>query len=177
MAGNVQYRESSQEGSGSVGEKLSLISALNLVLQQHAARNGVRFGKNRYFFASNNTDIRLSLGLFARQGFFLSVRPTYKQLMVNINVCMTAFYEPGNLADAMLAFERESRGGMPGQFVDGLQVITRHLRYPKKYTLWKIASSTARKQTLFYEEEKKEITIEQFFKKSNFSLLSLTCYP
>ena len=31
-------------------DTLPIISALNLVLQQHAGRTGVRVGKNRYFF-------------------------------------------------------------------------------------------------------------------------------
>ncbi|THH32716.1 hypothetical protein EUX98_g1439 [Antrodiella citrinella] len=165
MEGNVQYRDSSLDNPNTTGDKLSLISALNLVLQQHAARTGIRFGKNRYFFPSTNRDIPLSLGLFARQGFFLSVRPTFKQLMVNINVCMTAFYEPGNLAQAMLAFQRQSKGGMPNSFVERLQVITHHLPYPKKYTARKVTNATARQQMMRFDEENRSVSIEYFFKK------------
>ena len=61
-----------------------LVSALNLVLQQHASRTGVRVGKNRYFFPSSDQKIKLGPRVEAWQGFFASVRPTYKQLMVNV---------------------------------------------------------------------------------------------
>jgi eukaryotic translation initiation factor 2C len=65
-------------------DTLPLVSALNLVLQQNASRNGVRVGKNRYFFPSSAQKISLGIRVEAWQGFFASVRPTYKQLMVNV---------------------------------------------------------------------------------------------
>jgi eukaryotic translation initiation factor 2C len=65
-------------------DPLPLISALNLVLQQHPSRTGVRVGKNRYFFPSSAEKINLGPGVEAWKGFFTSVRPTFKQLMVNV---------------------------------------------------------------------------------------------
>jgi hypothetical protein len=65
-------------------DTLPLISALNLVLQQNASRTGVRVGKNRYFFPSSAQKIPLGPRVEAWQGFFASVRPTYKELMVNV---------------------------------------------------------------------------------------------
>lgn len=65
-------------------DTLPLISGLNLVLQQHASRTGVRVGKNRYFFPSSDQKISLGPGVEAWQGFYASVRPTFKQLMVNV---------------------------------------------------------------------------------------------
>ena len=65
-------------------DTLPLISALNLVLQQNASRTGIRVGKNRYFFPSSAQKIRLGPRVEAWQGFFASVRPTYKELMVNV---------------------------------------------------------------------------------------------
>jgi hypothetical protein len=76
--------------NGEVGSRdyntLPIISALNLVLQQHPTRTGVRVGKNRYFFPTSSESFPLSQGLVAFQGFYTSVRPTYKQLMVNVFV-------------------------------------------------------------------------------------------
>ena len=62
---------------------LPIISALNLVLQQHASRNGIRVGNSRYFYSTEGID---SLGsrIDGWKGFFLSVRPTLKQLMLNV---------------------------------------------------------------------------------------------
>ncbi|KAF8229226.1 hypothetical protein L208DRAFT_1402452 [Tricholoma matsutake] len=88
-------------------DALPLISALNLVLQQNASRTGVRVGKTRYFFPSSARKISLGPRVEAWQGFFASVRPTYKQLMANVNVCMTAFVEPCNLPDALRGFPEE----------------------------------------------------------------------
>lgn len=53
-----------------------LISALNLVLQQHASRTGVRVGKNRYFFRSSSESIELGAGVEAWKGFFVSCSRT-----------------------------------------------------------------------------------------------------
>ena len=66
-------------------DPLPLISALNIVLQQHATRTGVRVGKNRFFFSSAER-IVLGPGLQAVQGFYASVRPAHQQLMVNVYV-------------------------------------------------------------------------------------------
>ncbi|THG98015.1 hypothetical protein EW026_g4090 [Hermanssonia centrifuga] len=144
-------------------DTLPLISALNLVLQKHASQTGVRVGKNRYFFPSTER-YPLALGLEACRGFFLSVRPTYKQLMVNVNVCMTAFYLPGNLAQAMLAF-RDASGGMPNQFSDRLKVVTSHLGYPRKQTLKRVMTATARKTQFKCEEMGGMVSVERFFKE------------
>lgn len=65
-------------------DPLPLISALNLVLQQHASRVGVRVGKSRYFFPTSSRKFSLGPGVEAMQGFYTSVRPSYKQLMVNV---------------------------------------------------------------------------------------------
>lgn len=75
MEGQVQYRDY---------DPLPLISALNLVLQQYTSRNGVRVGKNKYFFPTSSEGFSLSPGIRAFQGFYTSVRPTFKQLMVNV---------------------------------------------------------------------------------------------
>jgi hypothetical protein len=67
-------------------DPLPLISALNIVLQQHATRKGVRVGKNRFFFPTSAQKIDLGPGIQAVQGFYTSVRPTFQQLMVNVYV-------------------------------------------------------------------------------------------
>ena len=69
-------------------DTLPLVSALNLVLQQYANRNGSRVGQNRFFFLSSNEKILLGPGLEAVQGFYTSVRPAQQQLMVNVYVIL-----------------------------------------------------------------------------------------
>ena len=67
-------------------DPLPLISALNLVLQQHPTRTGVRVGKNRFFIPASAQKFGIGPGIQAVQGFYASVRPAHQQLMVNVYV-------------------------------------------------------------------------------------------
>ena len=143
------------------------LSALNLILQKYAQRNGVRVSRNKYFFPSSSERHRLSLGVEALRGFFISVRPVYKQLVVNVNVCMTAFYVPGNLAQRMDEFLQQTGGAMPDSFVDKLKVSTRHLGYTRTYVVYGIMTGmTARSERFNCQEFRGMISVEQFFKRS-----------
>ncbi|TFK35795.1 argonaute-like protein [Crucibulum laeve] len=148
-------------------DPLPLVSALNLVLQQHPSRTGVRVGKNRYFFPNAaHQPIRLGPGIIAQEGFYTSVRTTFKQLMVNVNVCMTAFIEPGNLADILIEFNRGSHGAMPRlppPFVKSLRVHTTHLGHKKAVKL--IGTTSARNTKFDCPEYGGKISVESFFKK------------
>ena len=79
-------------------DPLPLISALNLVVQHHANKAGHRIGKlvekdgengkermgrSRYFFPDSQRR-SLGPGIEAVQGFYASVRPSFKQLLVNV---------------------------------------------------------------------------------------------
>ncbi|KAF9467546.1 argonaute-like protein [Collybia nuda] len=146
-------------------DTLPLVSALNLVLQQHASRNGFRVGINKYFFPSLNK-FDIGFGVQVWQGFYASVRPTYKQLMVNVNACFTAFVEPGNLADALLAFGRNSKGALPNlpeALVRSLKVRTQHLHHTKLVKA--IGNKSARQTTFNCEELGGKVTVEQYFLK------------
>ncbi|KAH7919917.1 Piwi-domain-containing protein [Leucogyrophana mollusca] len=157
LSGGAQFRDH---------DPLPLISALNLVLQQHASATGVRVGKNRYFFPSPREPFELGLGVEAWKGFFISVRPVYKELMVNVNVCMTAFYTPGNLVDAIMAFQRRSSGAILQRFAKKLKVTTSHLGYKQKKPVRRILGTTARK-TFFKCDEfgGGNISVENYFKR------------
>ncbi|KAJ7915348.1 argonaute-like protein [Mycena leptocephala] len=143
-----------------------LISALNLVLQQHATKTGIRVGKSRYFFPNATAPVQLSLGIIALQGFSMSVRPTYKQFMVNVNSCMTAFIHPGNLAEALIAFNRNSRGAMPTlpkAFTKSIKVTTNYLGFKKRRPIKSIATTSARNTYFHYEELGGKISVEEYY--------------
>ncbi|KAJ7747641.1 argonaute-like protein [Mycena maculata] len=158
--------------NGEIGSRdynpLPLVSALNLVLQQHPTRTGVRVGTNRYFFPTSSVPFHLSTGITAFQGFYSSVRPTYKQLMVNVNNCMTPFIDPGNLADALWAFNRNSRGAMPrlpNDFAKSIKVTTQHLGFKMRKPIKNIASTSARNTFFDCEEFGGRISVENYFNK------------
>ncbi|KAJ3494420.1 hypothetical protein NLJ89_g10812 [Agrocybe chaxingu] len=146
---------------------LPINSALNLVVQQYANRNGIRVGNSRYFFPSSQK-ISLGPGVEAWQGFYASVRPSHKQLMVNVNVCMTAFIEPGNLAQRLMDFNRHSRGAMPTlppSMVKSIRVRTKHLGHTKK--LLAIGSKSARNEFFNCEELGGKVSVEQYFERKH----------
>ena len=87
---------------------MPVVNAMNIILSSHPNRatgGGVMVGRNKFFHPSPAVPpVPLGGGLEAWRGFYSSVRPAWKQLMVNVNVCTTAFYTPGNLAEKMVEF-------------------------------------------------------------------------
>ncbi|KAJ7854324.1 argonaute-like protein [Mycena olivaceomarginata] len=158
--------------NGQVGSRdynaLPIISALNLVLQQHATRTGVRVGKNKYFFPTTSQHFQLSPGIVAFQGFYTSTRTVSEQLVVNVNNCMTAFIQPGNLAEALLAFGRNTSGAMPTLprgFAKSVKVTTNHLGHKMRKPIKAIASTSASNTFFNCEEFGGRISVETYFLK------------
>ena len=141
-----------------------LVSALNLIMQRQAAQLGFRFGKNRYFFDDDHKQL-LGPRLLALMGFYSSVRPVYKQLMVNVNVCMAPFHEPGKLSNALCAFDVRSRGASPNLMAK-VKVSSRYRGYKYVKPIFRVLDTSARKTTFPCEEYGGNITVEKFFQKS-----------
>jgi hypothetical protein len=139
-----------------------LISALNLIMQRQAAQHGIRFGKNRYFFEDNEKR-QLGPQLLALMGFYSSVRPVYKQLMVNVNVCMAAFLEPGKVSDALRAFDSRSRGAIPHDLLAKVKISTTYRGYKCIRTIFRISDKSANKHTFFSKEHGRKVTVEEYF--------------
>ncbi|KAG1737463.1 ribonuclease H-like domain-containing protein [Suillus paluster] len=140
---------------------LPVISALNLILAAHPLRSGIKVGQDRYFFRSAATPSNLGGGLEAWKGFYSSVRPAHRQLMVNVNVCTTAFYTPGNLAVQMMAFNNSSFGARMEVFCRGVRVKATHLGYRK--TVKSLARQNARQYAFPCDELGGRVTVEQYF--------------
>ena len=158
MNGDAQYRNYNA---------LPVISALNLILAAHPLRSGIKVGQDRYFFRSAMLPQSLGGGLEAWKGFYSSVRPAHRQLMVNVNVCTTAFYTPGNLAVQMMAFQDSSFGARMGAFCRSVRVKTTHLGYRK--TVKCLAHQNARQYTFQCDElGKRKVSVEQYFLESEY---------
>ncbi|KAK7034495.1 hypothetical protein VNI00_012342 [Paramarasmius palmivorus] len=145
---------------------MPILSALNLVLAAHPTSShggGVMVGRNRFFFPNAMPPSDLGGGLQAFRGFYSSVRPTHNQLMVNVNVCTTAFYTPGNLMHSLNAFMDASFSARPNAFVKGVRVKTTHLGYKK--TIKGISNYTARTYKFPCEELGGEVTVEEYFRR------------
>ena len=149
-----------------------VINALNLVVQRQAAQQGFRFGKNRYFF---NDEHKAQIGprLWALMGFYSSVRPASKLLMVNVNVCMSAFHQPGRLSDALRAFSVTSYDAIPREFMRKVKVSTTYLGYKRVMTIQRVVGVSANRQTFLCQEFGGTISVAEYFFKS----ASLSPYP
>ncbi|KAJ7253036.1 argonaute-like protein [Mycena haematopus] len=156
LGGDPQYRNY---------DILPIISALNIVLAAHPNRSGggVMVGRNRFFFPSSESPVSLGGGLEAQRGFYSSVRPAHRQLMVNVNVCTTAFYTPGNLARGIEDFRNSSFGARPNAFVKGVRIKTTHLGYKK--TVKSVFNKSARQHKFDCAEFGGLISVEQYFKR------------
>ncbi|TFY75054.1 hypothetical protein EWM64_g8956, partial [Hericium alpestre] len=156
LFGNPQYRDY---------DILPVVQALNIILAAHPNRpqqgGGVMVGRNRFFFPNAQPPVPLGGGLEAWRGFYSSVRPSFKQLMVNVNVCTTAFYQPGNLAEAMMSFQSASFGARMAAFVKGVRVKTQHLGYKKGV---KSISKLIPRQHIF-DCELGKVNVEQYFRQ------------
>ncbi|OAX43740.1 Piwi-domain-containing protein [Rhizopogon vinicolor AM-OR11-026] len=140
---------------------LPVISALNLILAAHPLRSGIKVGQDRYFFRSAAVPQTLGGGLEAWKGFYSSVRPAHRQLMVNVNVCTTAFYTHGNLAVQMMIFRDSTFGARMEAFCRSVRVKTTHLGYRK--TVKCLTRQTARQYKFPCEELGRQVTVEQYF--------------
>ncbi|KAH7882934.1 ribonuclease H-like domain-containing protein [Phlebopus sp. FC_14] len=152
LEGHAQYRNY---------DILPVLAALNVILAASPSQTGVMVGRNRFFFRSAATPAPLGGGLEAWQGFYSSVRPAHKQLMVNVNVCTTAFYVAQNLADAMRQFTSFSYSARMDAFCKGVRVRTTHLNYRK--TVKKLSRYTARTYE-FETAEYGKVTVLNYFK-------------
>lgn len=151
---------------------MPVVSALDIIIAQHPARTGITVGRNRYFFPNESSAMPLGSGLEALKGFYSSVRPTFRQLMVNINTCASAFYREGNLATAMEDYRKDGGSHFAG-FVKGLRVETSHLGFKRKQTIKHVSNLSARHQNFICKEYgNSEITVEQYFLISQYFPIS-----
>ncbi|KAG7100225.1 hypothetical protein E1B28_002000 [Marasmius oreades] len=154
-----------------------LISALNLVLQDHATRTGVRigrqddgnYGSGKFFFPFHaQRPPLLGPGVIAVQGYFLSSRPVHKELMVNVNACMGPFLDlPDTLAEALRKFNQTSKGGMltlPNHIKGSLKVTTSYRGYKRRHKVFDIVPSSA-ERTFFKHAKHGNISVKQYFHK------------
>jgi eukaryotic translation initiation factor 2C len=146
---------------------MPIVSALNLILAAHPNRSvggGVMVGRNKFFHpASSEAPVSIGGGLQAWRGFYSSIRPAHKSLMVNVNVCTTAFYAVGNLAERMMEFMNASFGARPSAFARGVRVKTTHLGHKK--TVKKVAGMNAMQHS-FDAEGIGRVTVQAYFQQS-----------
>jgi eukaryotic translation initiation factor 2C len=151
---------------------MPVISALSVILaasRNRSAGDGVVLSRNKFFCnnsihpSSAEAPVSIGGGLQAWRGFYSSIRPAHKSLMVNVNLCTTAFYAVGNLAERMMEFMNASFGARPSAFARGVRVKTIHLGY--KRTVKTVADINAT-QCSFNAEGMGHVTVQAYFQQS-----------
>ncbi|TFY69058.1 hypothetical protein EVJ58_g631 [Rhodofomes roseus] len=140
----------------------------SLVTQQHARHTGVRIGRDsetRFFFRSltERAPISLGGGLEAWRGFFMSIRPTFNQVMTNVNPGMAPFYVPQNLAKAMFASMDENRGLVHPDFGRKLKVTTTYQGFENTWTIQRVLETTAQTTSFYHNKSEKTILVAEYF--------------
>ncbi|KAH8109520.1 Piwi-domain-containing protein [Phellopilus nigrolimitatus] len=157
------------QGENASYNPLPLISAFNLITTAHASHTGVSDRKGYMFppSALGESPLALSAGLEAWKGFFATVRPACGKLMVNVNVCMGAFYVPNaRLSDAMVKYQQTSYGASnPQRFYRRVKVTTKHLGYRKQVGIKAFGTQSAKKTVFQCDELGGMVSVEQYFQR------------
>jgi eukaryotic translation initiation factor 2C len=142
-----------------------VIAAINLVMQRQASQQGWRFGRNRYFFNDKQKSL-IGTRIWALMGFYSSVRPGNRLPLVNVNICMSAFCEPGKLSDALRAFGIASIDAIPREFMRKVKVSTRYLGYKRVMTIQRVVGISASRQMFPCGEFGGMTSIKEYYFKS-----------
>ncbi|KAI1763097.1 Piwi-domain-containing protein [Hypoxylon sp. FL1150] len=96
--------------------KEEMVQALNILCNYHAHTddNVVTVGAHKVFrrniSAGNPGVVNLEGGLLGVKGFFASVRLATSRVLVNVNVCHSAFYRSGKLSELISAYRKSLIG-------------------------------------------------------------------
>lgn len=120
-------------------EKDALIQALNIFLNHYAKSqsNLVTIGSKT--FPKDAVGRDLGGGLMAIRGFFSSVRAATGRILVNVNVCCSAFYRPGPLVSLIAAHGLQDKYQLE-KLLKGARVKTIHTGTPSIRTISALAS-------------------------------------
>ena len=89
-----------------------------------------------------------------------------------MKVCTTAFYTPGNLANAITQFMQSTFGARANTFAKGVRVKAMHLGYKK--TIKSVSNLTARQHRFHVAEFNREMSVEEYFRLSKYRFSGLT---
>ncbi|KAG9089375.1 hypothetical protein FRC06_001577, partial [Ceratobasidium sp. 370] len=142
-----------------------MLSAFNILLAKYPSQHGVMVGRNKWFFPTPGQAKSLGTGLEAYQGFYSSVRPSFQQLMVNVNVATTAFHRPGNLAELFLEFGLQRANQIPA-FVYNLRIEMSHTGTRRRKAIKGVKLKTSAGAYMFRcDEFDQDMSVEAYFKR------------
>lgn len=157
-------------------EKASILQVLNIAMARkpNSSSDVASFATRNKFFPLGGEIGDLGGGLVALRGYYTSVRTATLRLLLNVNSITATFYKPGPLFNLMSAFRESLRGGPVehrlGRFLKGVRVTVSHLKTENKQLRTKVIAGIephghgANKVEFYWEEKKKKVTVQQYFK-------------
>ncbi|KAA8895278.1 Piwi domain-containing protein [Sphaerosporella brunnea] len=163
------------------------IQAMNIILAKFPSKSisMVPVGRNKFFVLSDDNQLRFDLGagLIALKGFYTSIRPSVGNVLCNLNVCTTAFYEPILVSASILKLV----GNPPFHFnaIKRLKTHFRHIRVEFNYLKDKKTGKTFPRQRsinglsqltpaeIWFDEDdpvrgtKKKTNVETYFREKH----------
>lgn len=125
--------------STTIDDRNATIQALNIFLNHFAKSHGHLITIGSKTFPKNAAGLDLGRGLVAIRGFFSSVRAATGQILVNVNVCCSAFLRPGPLGHFMSMHGVQDTYQLE-QMLKGARVKTSYRGIPKIRTIVGLAS-------------------------------------
>ncbi|KAI0313098.1 hypothetical protein OF83DRAFT_581443 [Amylostereum chailletii] len=98
--------------------------------------------------------------------------------MVNVNVRMSAFHQPGNLADAVDAFIADPHGRRPREFMYRAKISTLHLGYRRTWVIRSIIGNHTASAERFKCDEYGggTISVEEYYLRSAYTFPRPSCF-
>lgn len=148
-----------------------VITALEVILRQPLITTNIVCGRSLY---NEQGATKISGGLEVWKGFFFSIRPGFGRLLLNVDITATAFYSSGPvlhiMADALRISRSEKLGKLDDReqrtcesFLRNLKVeVTHRPNVKRRYRVLGFTSSSTR-NTMFTDDEGKEISVAAYF--------------
>lgn len=120
-------------------QKDALIQSLNISLHHFSKLQSNLITIGNKTFPKDATGRDLGGGLTAIRGFFSSVRAATGRILVNVNICCSAFYQPGPLVNIITAHGSRDKYRLE-QLLAGARVKLTHTGTPRIATIKALAS-------------------------------------
>ncbi|KAI8086911.1 Piwi domain-containing protein [Gilbertella persicaria] len=158
--------------SSATSNCLSAIMVLDILIRNVPTLNSVTIGRSFY---SPKGKKPLSNATEVWQGYYQSARPTVGEMMINIDVSATAFWEPGPLPEQVVKILNrrsvdELRNGIPERERLRLTKIIKAIRIEvthrgginRKYKIRNLTDTSA-DDTFFEDPSGKQMSVTQYF--------------
>ncbi|KAJ3355542.1 hypothetical protein HDU83_003209 [Entophlyctis luteolus] len=174
------HRFIANSGDGEVPREAMTVLDLILASRPNTLYTPINKRTGSSFYQPYNAQFNISGGLNLRQGWKQSVKVTYKEVLLNIDVACTAFYRAGPLLDVVAAFfnrgriqDVNPRQLAPGtvefqrldKFLANVNVETTYRGNRRKYKIRGLSKQTPDKAIFTIKETGSKISVKDYFKK------------